>query len=627
MGSNRPGAGDDASDEELRTLLMFAGSRLVRNGDAAAFLDWMAESGPMLAPSIAGRVDPATGPVGLAFRSMGRMIYDATPLPENGWAPRALPVPGRNEPCHCGSGLKYKHCCEPLARLPKSSGSINMLPWVLAAVPLKRFAELPGSRVSAEAVALTAAEWQDEGDEKRAVALLEPWFAGTGPLDRRRVPMFDLLATLYDRLDQPRKKLNLIAKAIARGDATMQAEGWMRRCAILADRRDHAGARAAFTAAQRLDPDNPNLALLEVTVLIGRGDQDEARARAAFWLQRLRRTHPGDAGIDQIVDVLRRTVENPGRVLGDIARESDPAFDRLIALLQGAPAPENLYRLVPQAGGSAGPLAPVPELKRAEALWHKRFAAAKPVSVDLSSGPTTAWKQAAAWLELIEASPMLWQSFDVLDDLVLASDGLHWHGVEEALLSPLLDRAVRLFARVRAANRVEGLRMEWSWCENRPALRLLARAAVVAVQSSDTKRAVELMEPLVLELNPEDNHGFRYDLSRCYLELRRPQDVLRLARLYPDDPCDLAFDRALALYMLGNAIEAVKAMQQAHRRSPRVLPMLCRSTVKAPANLHPDRVTVGGTDEAWFYRESRRALWLREDALKVAQAAARAVDR
>jgi hypothetical protein len=21
------------------------------------------------------------------------------------------PLPGRNEPCHCGSGRKYKHCC------------------------------------------------------------------------------------------------------------------------------------------------------------------------------------------------------------------------------------------------------------------------------------------------------------------------------------------------------------------------------------------------------------------------------------------------------------------------------------------------------------------------------------
>jgi SEC-C motif len=25
--------------------------------------------------------------------------------------PQAAVRPGRNEPCHCGSGRKYKHCC------------------------------------------------------------------------------------------------------------------------------------------------------------------------------------------------------------------------------------------------------------------------------------------------------------------------------------------------------------------------------------------------------------------------------------------------------------------------------------------------------------------------------------
>lgn len=25
--------------------------------------------------------------------------------------PQPAPTPGRNEPCYCGSGRKYKHCC------------------------------------------------------------------------------------------------------------------------------------------------------------------------------------------------------------------------------------------------------------------------------------------------------------------------------------------------------------------------------------------------------------------------------------------------------------------------------------------------------------------------------------
>lgn len=609
---------DLAGAGELRLLLMLAGSRLARNGDVEPFLAWMATSGPAIAPSIARKVDPAAGDVAHAFRSMGRMIYETTPLPQNNWAPRALPVPGRNEPCHCGSGVKYKHCCAALANIPAPTGRLNMLPGVLAAIPVRRFAELPGSRVSIEAVCATAAEWEDEGAFKRAAALLEPWFAGTGPLNRRRVPMFDLLANLYDHLGHPRKKLNLIAKLIARGDAPLQAEGWMRRSAILNDQHDYAGARAAFSAAQRLDPDNPNLALLEVTVLLARGEHAEARARAAFWLHRLRRTHPGDPGIEPIVDVLLRTVEDPARVLGDVSRQSDPAFERLVGLLQRAPAPANLYRLIPEPSGSAGPLAALPELARAEALWRKRFAGVKPHSVELSTDQPATWKRPGAWLDLLEASPLLWNSFDVLDDLALAADRPDRFGYESELLFPLLDRAARLFEVVRAVNRIERLRLEWGWFENRPALRLLARAAVVAIESADTPRAVECMEPLVFELNPDDNHGLRYDLSRCYLELRRPQDVLRLERAFPEDIGDLAFDRALALFMLGRHGEAVEALRQAHRQSPRVLPMLCRSKARAPARLQENRVTVGGDDEAWYYRESRRELWLREDALGVA---------
>jgi hypothetical protein len=26
-------------------------------------------------------------------------------------SPATTPHPGRNDPCHCGSGRKYKHCC------------------------------------------------------------------------------------------------------------------------------------------------------------------------------------------------------------------------------------------------------------------------------------------------------------------------------------------------------------------------------------------------------------------------------------------------------------------------------------------------------------------------------------
>ena len=42
--------------------------------------------------------------------------------------------PGRNDPCRCGSGKKYKHCCgsmqdngPPVKRMPSSGGSLQEL--------------------------------------------------------------------------------------------------------------------------------------------------------------------------------------------------------------------------------------------------------------------------------------------------------------------------------------------------------------------------------------------------------------------------------------------------------------------------------------------------------------------
>ncbi len=66
------------------------------------------------------------------FRSFGWAIASAMPLPAQGYAARKLPLPGRNEPCICGSLRKFKHCCAPLfehppAREPVGLGAVMLL--------------------------------------------------------------------------------------------------------------------------------------------------------------------------------------------------------------------------------------------------------------------------------------------------------------------------------------------------------------------------------------------------------------------------------------------------------------------------------------------------------------------
>jgi len=271
--------GGKGGDDELFGLFAMSAKVLARSGDPAAFLDWIAQHGPSFAPEMARGIDPRTGPPGPAFRAMGVAIYGAMPLPEAGFQSRRLAEPGRNEPCLCGSGRKYKRCCLRLRGI-LDLARYNMLRHILDSAPKKRFAELPGSRVDPLAVWDTARQWHEEGDDERAAALLEPWFAGEGPLGAQIEPLFDQLMDCYLALGQERKRTRLIARALARGDSAVRVSALQRRATILADRGDLEGAWRSFGEAQREDPEDPNLATLELTLLVSRGKTDQARRRA-----------------------------------------------------------------------------------------------------------------------------------------------------------------------------------------------------------------------------------------------------------------------------------------------------------------------------------------------------------
>lgn len=176
------------------------------------------------------------------------------PQPVDGFRPRQLPLPGRYEPCLCGSGAKYKHCCLPLAGSLDFS-SFNLLRYVLDHVPQKRFNTLPQSPVDPFAVCDSALQWQEEGATNRAVKLLEPWFSGSTMLSGKLEPLFDQLMDCYLELRNSRKRERLVNRVIERGDATLRSVALQRRSMMLADQ----------------------------------GDVDRARERAQFWLARLER--------------------------------------------------------------------------------------------------------------------------------------------------------------------------------------------------------------------------------------------------------------------------------------------------------------------------------------------------
>jgi len=244
--------------------------------------------------------------------AMARAVWHASPLPAlNFVCPRAASLE-RNSVCYCGSGVKYKQCCEMLARdVPLRN--VNLLPQILAYVPRTVWKKLPASRVEIDRIAHTAQQWLQGGDEKSALALLEPWLAEDDSFVARRELLFDLLLNLYFDLNKPRKKAQLLDRAVRFGDKTLRSGALQRLASMASDKGDYARAWDLFNQARQIDPDAVSLSHLEVTMLISEGREEESRHCAALWIQRLSRLR--DPELRPLIDVLRQLQQGGAEAL------------------------------------------------------------------------------------------------------------------------------------------------------------------------------------------------------------------------------------------------------------------------------------------------------------------------
>ena len=654
---------DLLSSEQFATILDDAVAEILSHEDSEQFLGWMRAQ----AHRYFGHLPfvDAGGPPAMAA-ALGRAIWNSTPLPGNHFSPRRIDPPGRNDPCPCGSGRKFKQCCAGSPEFTALAQE-DVWPFVIDHLDQRTLeTAVAEKRIPQVALATAAQRMIEEGSARRAAQLLEPLFDGRlDRLDERFEDAFDTLCDAYLELGYENKRRDLVYRVARGADRTLSRAAWERMATIHMDRGEHDEAWAAFQAAQRADPGHPSLALSEVMLLITERRYDEASARAKFWAAKLAKS---DSDVDGLIDTLERIAEDPAGALADtfLEREGveieslrawvdgcrdrplpayravepapidaadsdvsaaqlrahlaqsgipsdqlDQAVSQLLASLREMPAAPGVDA---RESGDQGPshvLHPPKSLEAIQAGWHEVFPADKPFGVQLDSyADERVWEPATAqrWQEFLRRHPEAYDSLDILDDLATALgevEGAMLPGVEDAVMNAIVDRGAAIVLELVDNHDV---RLPWGLPQNRPALRLLARRVYRLLDQGDDPAAAALMRTL-LRVNPTDNHGFRQLLVNHLLRSGDPSGALTLVAAYPGDwSVELRYGEVLAHYRLGNLDEAQRALAAALEVNAHVPSYLTQERPQEP-KLSPGGATLGGRDEAWHYRSDAGDLW------------------
>jgi tetratricopeptide (TPR) repeat protein len=594
-----PSQPDNLASNDLEFLISRSVSVILKSEDATEFLRWFDKYSEDVAPVFFKQFQ--SSPDGLrSFKSFfARFIWNRTALPGNNFRPRPLPKPERNSVCPCGSGNKYKHCCLAMEPSQDEFPNLSILPFVLDALTAKQLAALPFDYLSAEELEHVARQWMLQARVQNAAKLLEGLFANFSKLDERAEPAFDCLLDCYDILGNPLKKKKLLERGSSANNKYIRAAAMQRRCCILADRNEYVEAWSLFQELQRLIPNDPSLSHLEMTLLVNQGEKQRATERAHFWVARLSKDKDFSQG--PLIEYLRTVSQgNISSAMIGIAKNLSSEINRLVSLVEHLPEPVCHYTLTPM-NDSAGPLVPNKKLLSLFAQWETQGEFSETMSDDI---------------EWLERNPLAWQCFEILNDwLATIEEERVSHGFEEVLLLPALRHAEALLRLTLKCYQAEGLKLEWAWHENRPALSLMERLVGMLRLTKNFPEAVRVAEWVVLTLNPNDNQGLRSNLIHDYLRLGEVAEALTLSNNYPDDMADMSYGTALALFIDHQYPEAQLALVAARKRYPEVLKMLLAEKPKQP-RLRDGIVQVGGKDEAWYYFKDNFDIWKQSGGLE-----------
>ncbi|EWH02962.1 SEC-C metal-binding domain-containing protein [Halomonas sp. BC04] len=552
----------------------------------------------------------------MPYWDIGRSIWNVTPLPAHGFRPQPLAEPQRNAPCPCGSGKKYKRCCQQLA-----AGHTMSL---AEEIPVIHLAVSMFTRQQCQAAAKTAPpkvrlavaqrELDDNHPGKARSQLLALLRKGGLDADLQQHAVH-LLSDAYEKLGHHRAGQKAFQQLfpMLKPPAAAEALCWLSAQAVKDGFPDEAMLHVLY--AETLDPDSLSVALHKILCLRAQGDDAEARRTAQDWLpvaneldneaaitffeeQAHLATMPGSHDIDDIPENpedslepddehdLRLLFGAPDAQLEAVTRLLIRAFNQPLFPVHFEPGPPD-----PDSGTPSQVMVLPPEVEESEAVLYR-----DPDGVD----PLDA--------ELIRHHPALLQNMAFLEQLN-AYAGMPTSNAQRAFNQALAQQRERLTEHILAAL-PEAARLPWGWLEHRPLLRMMQNQALAMLAGAepDADAAIALLSK-ILALCPQDNLGVRSPLINLLLREGHDTEALAIAERYPDDHlAEPHYGRVLALVRLGRLYEAEKALQTAHQALPKVLTYLIANKRKPP-KLDPDGMTIGGADQAWYYREAMREVF------------------
>jgi tetratricopeptide (TPR) repeat protein len=546
-------------------------------------------------------------------RVLGRAVWRHLPLPRLEFHPEPVPEIGRNDRCPCGSGRKYKQCCQVAESNVPRFTTEALWPFVLEALDRKQVdALLQAGRVPLSSVAQYVERCLDREAAPAARRALEAVFKAPIPRhDLAAEMLFDQLCDLYDEAGQRAAKLRFIERVLSEAPKGSPARlgALSRMASIVADEGRFEAAWQHVRDAQREDPEYRALPAIELQLLIAERRFDEAARRAAYWRQRVRRRNDPDD--EALLDLLDRIEADPRGALDSVALESlDPAAAALLAWLDDAlESPPAGYSLeCSTADAVIAALEPPAAVRQLERQWFTQ-GLNDPSSGFLDENATWAPEFAARRLEWLQRHPAALDSLQILEQLVEALERLPPPADLSAMTTTgrrLLERAAGIVGEA-TRNLPEGAALHWAVLENRPGLRCLERLSLL-LRDLEDKDAGRALAARVLQLNPNDNQGLRATVINDLLALGRNDEAVALAGRYPEDfLAETLYGAALARFRRGDA-DAGEALLTAIRRLPEVPRYLLKPGLKAP-KLHPAGMRIGGRDQAWLYAQDAGPLW------------------